>query len=89
VVRTLVHAVAELLTSLEERNVFLNDLHTVAGTRVATNASVPTLDRKCPEPSQLDTVAASQRRSELVKDGRHNDLDVALVQMRMGFILSA
>ena len=83
--RTLVQAVAELLAGLEERDVFLGDAYGVAGPRVAADAGIPALDRKCPEPAKFDAVAAGERRCYLVENCGHYDLDVALVQMRVSF----
>src|SRR6516164_8232268 len=59
--------------------------HTVAGPRVAADTRVPVLDRKCPEPAQFDAVPASQSCRNLVEDRGYDDIEIALIQVRVGF----
>jgi hypothetical protein len=77
--RTLIQAVAQLFTGLEEWDVLLGHAHAVAGTRVAADAGVSALDRECPKPAQLDTVTTRERRRDLLKNRGDDDLDVALI----------
>src|SRR6266702_231248 len=77
-----IQAVAQLLAGLEERDVLLVDPHAVAGARVAPEPRIATLDRKRTKASELDAIAARQRSADLVEDRRHDQLDVALVEVR-------
>src|ERR1700733_1473929 len=79
----MVQPVAQLLAGLEERDVLLADRNAVAGARVAPDARVAALHRERAETAQLDAVAARQRRRDLVEDRGDDDLDIALVQMRV------
>src|SRR5208283_506438 len=74
-----------LLAGLEERDVLLGNADAVAGPRVAADAGVPALYRERPEPSQLDAIATGQGGGNLVEDRSDDDLDIALIQMRVGF----
>src|SRR5260370_15880728 len=78
-----IEPLAQLLAGLEEGNVLLLDLHAVAGARVAPETRVAPLHRKGAEAAQLDAVAARQRRGDLVENGGHDTLDVALIEMRV------
>src|SRR5207237_5475404 len=53
--------------------------------RVAPDAGIAALDREGAEAAQLDPIAARQGRADLVEDGGDDDLDIALVEMRVGF----
>src|SRR5207237_1048070 len=83
--RRLVQPVAQLLPGLEERDVLLGDLDAVAGARVAADTGVAALHREGAEAAQLDPIAARQGRGDLVEDRGDDDLDVALIEMRVGF----
>jgi len=83
--RRLVQPVAQLLAGLEKRDVLLGDLDAVAGARVATDAGIAALDREGAEAAQLDPVATRQSRGDLVEDRGDDDLDVALIKVRVGF----
>src|SRR5438105_5654374 len=83
--RRLVQPVAQLLAGLEERDVLFRDLDAVASARVAPDAGIAALDREGAEAAQLDPIAARQGRADLVEDGGDDDLDIALVEMRVGF----
>src|SRR5258708_12260261 len=76
---------AQLLAGLEEGNVLLLDLHAVAGARVATETRIAPLHRKGAEAAQLNAVAARQRRGDLIENGGHDTLDVALIEIRVTF----
>src|SRR5438552_4132994 len=65
----LIEGVGELFAGLEERDVLLGDLDTIAGACVAPDPGIPALHRKGAEAAQLDPVAARQRRGDLVKNG--------------------
>src|SRR5580700_3356883 len=82
--RLMVQPVAQLLAGLEERDVLLADVDAVAGARVAADSGVAAFDRERAEAAQLYPVAARQRRRNLVEDRGDDDLDVALVEMRVG-----
>src|SRR5712671_3497233 len=78
-----IQAVAQLLAGLEERDVLLVDPHAVAGARVAAEPRIATLDRKCTKASELDAIAARQGGADFLEDRRHDQLDVALIEMRV------
>src|SRR5580704_1351386 len=80
----MIQPVAQLLAGLEERDVLLADVDAVAGARVAADSGVAAFDRERAEAAQLYPVAARQRRRDLVEDRGDDDLDVALVEMRVG-----
>ena len=61
----------------------LGDLDAVAGARVAANARVTALDRERAEAAQFDAVAARQGRGDLIENRRDDDLDIALIKMRI------
>src|SRR5580700_8998198 len=81
----MVQAVAQLLAGLEERDVLLADLDAVAGARVAADARLASLDRERAKAAQLDPVAARQRPRDLVEDRGDDDLDIALIEVRVAF----
>src|SRR5579863_2434425 len=81
----MVQPVAQLLAGLEERDVLLADIDTVAGARIAPDAGVAALDRERPETTQLDPVTARQGQGDLIEDRGHDDLHIALVEMRVVF----
>src|SRR5580700_3986212 len=81
--RLMVQPVAQLLAGLEKRDVLLADVDAVAGARVAPDAGIAALDRKRAETAQLDPVATGQGRGDLVKNRGHDDLDIALIEMRI------
>src|SRR5260370_23512621 len=81
----LVQPVAQLLAGLEKRDVLFRDLDAVAGARVAADAGIAALDREGAKAAQLNPVAARQRRGDLVEDRGDDNLDIALIEMRVGF----
>src|SRR5215469_8633235 len=83
--KLMVQPVAQLLAGLEEWDVLFADRDAVAGARVAANASVALLDRERPKAAQLDPITARQRRGDLVKNRGDDDLDIALIEMRVAF----
>lgn len=54
----------------------------VSGWRLVRAARFP--DRESAETSQLDPVAARQRRRHLVEDRGDDDLNIVLVKLRVG-----
>src|SRR5215831_6707313 len=74
-----------MLAGLEKRDVLFGDRNAVAGPRVAACPGFAALDRKRAKAAQLNPITARQRGSDLVKYRRDDDLDIALVQMRIGF----
>src|SRR5580704_14908499 len=82
--RLMVQPVAQLLAGLEERDVLLADVDAVGGARVAADAGVAALDRERAKSAQLDAIATGQRRRDLIEDRGDDDLDLALVEMRVG-----
>src|SRR5436305_9319645 len=78
-----VQPVAQQLAGLEERHVLFGDLDTVAGARVAADPRVAALDRECAKTAQFDAVAACQGRGDLIEDRRDDDLDIALIEVRV------
>src|SRR5204863_6727163 len=78
-----VQPVAQQLARLEERHVLFGDLDTVAGARVAADPRVAALDREGAKAAQFDAVAACQGRGDLIEDRRDDDLDIALIEVRV------
>src|ERR1700730_14936387 len=78
-----IQPITQLLAGLEERDVLLVDAHAVAGAWVAPQTRIAPLHRKGAETSELDAVTARQRGGDLVEDCRDDQLDVALVEMRV------
>src|SRR5437763_8713131 len=78
-----VQPVAQQLARLEERHVLFGDLDTVAGARVAADPRVAALDREGAKAAQFDAVAACQSRGDLIEDRRDDDLDIALIEVRV------
>src|SRR5213078_157513 len=78
-----VQPVAQQLARLEERHVLFGDLDAVAGARVAADPRVAALDRECAKAAQFDAVAACQGRGDLIEDRRDDDLDIALIEVRV------
>src|SRR5262245_19354624 len=70
--------VAASFPVLEERKTLLVNMHVLARSRVAARASLPMLDRKYSEATQLNPVAARERVHDLVEDGARDIFDVAL-----------
>jgi hypothetical protein len=54
-----------------------------AGAWIAARARRPMLDRKRPETTQLDPIAARQGRDDFIKDRVHDVLDIPLIKMRV------
>src|SRR5438270_9529271 len=78
-----IQPVAQLLAGLEERDVLLVDPHAVAGARIAPEPGIAPLDREGAEAPELDAVAARQGGGDLVENRRHDQLDIALIEMRV------
>ena len=81
--RPAVQALAHVLAGLEEGHVFLRDDHLLAGARIAAGARRPVLHREGAEAAQLHPVAARQRRHDLLQDGVHDVLHIALEKVRI------
>src|SRR5580704_17044222 len=79
----MVQPVAELLAGLEEGDMLLADRNTIAGARVAADTRITLFDRERAKTAQLNAVAARQRRCNLIEDRGDDDLDIALVKVRI------
>src|SRR5260370_31598496 len=78
-----VQTVAQVLAGLEERDVLLVGPRAVAGARVAAETRIAALHGKGAEAAQLDAVAARQGGADLVENCGHDQLDIALIEMRV------
>ena len=79
----IVQAIAQLLAGLEERHMLFGHLDTVAGTRVAADTRVTPLHRERAKAAQLDAIATRQSGGDLIEDRGNDDLDVALIEVRV------
>src|SRR5215472_13797643 len=71
-----IEPLAHFLAGLEERHVFLIDLHVGAGARITAGARRALLHRERAEPAQFDAVAARHGGDDLAQDGIDDILDV-------------
>src|SRR4051794_22016513 len=78
-----VQPLAHFLARLEKRDALLIDRHMRAGARIAAGTRRTMLDRERTETAQLDPVAASQGRNDLIENSVHNVLDIPLIKMRV------
>ena len=72
-----------MFTSLKVRNIALFYLNLFAGTGILGNARRTGAYGKSAKAAKLDTVAVSQRVSNLIKDYGYNPLNVFQHQMRV------
>src|SRR3982750_137838 len=78
-----VQSVTQLFASLEVRHDLVRHRDLVAGARIAAYPLRTGAHRERAEPPQLDTVAAGERRADLLEYAAHDPLDVAHVEVRV------
>jgi hypothetical protein len=78
-----VQSIPEQLASLKKWDTFFFDLNGFPCPGIAANAGVPFLDGKRAKPAQFDPVAPRHGICDFFKNGIHDPLDIALIEMRV------